>query len=162
MRKGILKVRFHQTVILSETGPPRVSASAGWRAKDLGFVWLKYILPLAAEVVPFRIGRYDQRNFLRSSPTLNLLFALYGIVDARKFFEVDQTVDSITAGETGKHFVLVLPGTSNDGAGHARVERFARNVSEDVSAVSLHGNTQILRSGFPSWRMGLGALPRSG
>ena len=59
------------------------------------------LIPLRAQVFSLGIHRADQRDFLDSPPSLDLLFALDGVAYVVKAFELRQAAEIIFRGEAG-------------------------------------------------------------
>jgi hypothetical protein len=112
----------------------------------VGFLRLVLValIPLCAQVFPLGIHRDDQRDFLDSQPSLDLLFALDGVAYVVKAFEVRQAVDLIFRGEAGAGSAFLFLRSAYETVCNSGVKGF-RAVRHDVDEV-----------GFLRVRVGIG------
>ncbi len=75
-----------------------------------------------AEVVPARIQRLDQSDFLGSPPLFDFLFTRNCGADAGMWLEPNELGDVVFLCEAGKNFCCVLADPVRQVAGHAQVE----------------------------------------
>jgi hypothetical protein len=64
----------------------------------------------------------DQTNLLVSTPALNFLLSIDGVVWVSKRFVVYQACEVIAAGKAWKYFVLMLEDSAQQISGHACVQ----------------------------------------
>ena len=92
--------------------------------------------PLACQIQPVRVEEFDQRNLLRSSPPLELPFAIYCLLNFVERFPIQQPLNSIFVRESFNAVKFVLEEATVEIARHADVER-PRQAAHDVHAVRL-------------------------
>jgi hypothetical protein len=66
------------------------------------------IVPAIAQILPFRIQRFNQGNLLTPPPPLDLLLPGNGCGDIARFFKIHQASDVIFLGEPLNQLVLVF------------------------------------------------------
>src|SRR5260370_38195217 len=91
-----------------------------------GFLWLVLVsfVPLGAQVLPLGIHGNDQRDFLDSQPTFDLLFALDGVAYVVEPFEIHQAVELVLGGEAGADPESVLARPAAETVGASGVQAF--------------------------------------
>src|SRR5262249_1516951 len=96
-------------------------------------------IPIQAQILPVRIGRFDQGQLLGAAPCLGFLLALDGARNVTSFLEVHQAVERVLAVEAGKECVPVFVDTPAEVVGNANVggEGAARH---DVDVVAFHAS----------------------
>ena len=90
--------------------------------------------PFSRQIQPVRIEELDQRNFLRSPPALELLFAVDRLLNLIERLPVQQTLDLIFVRESFDTVKFVLKDTFTQVACHADVES-SRKAAHDVRVV---------------------------
>ena len=81
-----------------------------------------------------RIVSFDQIDFPLTVPTLQLFLAHDRKLHVAEHLEADQTVDSVTAGETAGDALPVPVEPLDEAARHADIQRSTRLAREDVDA----------------------------
>jgi len=102
---------------LSSRAEPRFAAES----KDLGFLLCRDdrskvngFLPLAAEIIPFRIHGFNQRHFLLATPVFELFFTTYCVADILILLKINQA-DQVVASSVAilDYFLFVLIGAAH-------------------------------------------------
>ena len=88
--------------------------------------------PMFGEVLPARIGFFDQRNFLFAPPAFELLFPADRVQNVAEGLIVDQAMDFIFFGKAFNGIHLVLRDATINVASDANIER-ACPAGEDVN-----------------------------
>src|ERR1700733_7053142 len=94
-----------------------------------------WLIPLARQVIPFRICRRDQSEPFSASPGLNMLLTFDRVSHVLKALEVDQPGHVVLCREADSQFQLVLPNAAANAVRHAGVESFG-SIGHDVDEVA--------------------------
>jgi hypothetical protein len=78
--------------------------------------------PVRAEILQARVDRFDQGNFSLSRPALELLLPRDCLVGMVEFFNVDEAVNPVLAGEAWQQPVLMLVHPAGNIVGHPDVK----------------------------------------
>src|SRR5579864_6333471 len=108
------------------------------------------LVPAFTQVLPSRIGRHNQRNFLYPKPTFDLLFTPDGTMHIFESLVIDQPVQLVSSCECGCLTALVLRNATHQAVRHTRVQGF-RPIGHDINEIRFRRN-QVHRS-FASLRM---------
>ena len=93
------------------------------------------LIPLARQIIPLGIRRFNQRQTLRTSPSFDLLLTLDRVANVFEALEVNQSGDVVFRCKAGSQFQFVLPHAAAKAVSHAGVNSLS-GISHDVNEVA--------------------------
>jgi hypothetical protein len=98
------------------------------------------LVPVFTEVMPLRIYRVDNVDFLFASPSFDLLFPLDSGNRIAYRFEVYQTVNIVSVGKTGNQVMFVLIDSLFNIAGNTDIQS-ATSAGHDINIEGFRAGT---------------------
>jgi hypothetical protein len=90
---------------------------------------------LSKKITPFCIALANKSRFPSAWPMLDILFALYRLIDRAVDFEIYQFVDAIPFCMSGYQTIFVLIHAANQISRYTSVDRTTRSTREDIDKV---------------------------